>query len=62
MTVTDKENRDMNGFSKQKIPNLADTGEGHTSTIPPATTSKRLGFCPRRLSMLPSYGATMFMA
>ena len=53
MAVTDVKNRDMNGFSKQKIPNLAHTGEQHTSRPPPATTSERLGFCLRRVAMPP---------
>ena len=52
MSVTYKKNRDMNGFSKQKIPNLAVAGEEHTSRPPSATTRNRLGFCRRPLPML----------
>ena len=56
MAVTDMKNRDTNGFSKQKIPNLAHTGEKHISRPPPATTSERLGSGPRRVAMPFIYG------
>ena len=33
MTVTAKTNRDIDGFSKQKMPNLAYTGIKHAQTL-----------------------------
>ena len=62
MAVTDVENRDMNGFSKQKIPNLAHTYGTipHLETLLPPQ-AKNSASAPDEFPCLPSYGATIFM-
>ena len=53
MTVTDETNRDMNGFSEQKIYRNLHTRRTKTPRDPPAATRERLGFCPRRVPVPP---------
>ena len=56
MTVSDENNRDMNGFSKQKRYRILRTRGTKTPRDPPAATRKRLGVCPRRVPMLSFQG------
>ena len=53
MTVTDAQNRDMNGFFNHNRYRILHTRGTKTPRDLPAAKRKRLGFCPRRVPVPP---------